>query len=188
MACGAIALLVDRVVFSGSDSTPAQAHAQEDRPDRRSTKPHQIPSAAAAKLAAAKASTVLASIPELPFPRNLPAFDSSGSFRDIFSPPGSDDQGRRRPGSGSRPDKAALSAAQFSTKHRLDAVLIRDELKIAIVDASPLRDGDSLDGCQLVRISGTSVEFSCGGGPAVLNLSNPLEKSRESQVIERGKP
>ncbi|MBI1826230.1 MAG: hypothetical protein HY287_00360 [Planctomycetes bacterium] len=181
MGCGAAALLVDRVFLSGSESTPAKAVAGEGQSNRPSTKPHHLVSASA-KLAASGATAAVASIPELPFPRNLPAFDVASPIRDIFSPNTLEEHGNAAVSSAPRGNDrsgAGTTPAQFASKHRLHAVLLHDEMKVAIVDGASLQEEDELDGCRVVRISATFVEFSCKSGSSVLNLSKPIEKTHE---------
>ncbi len=116
------------------------------------------------------------SIPEMPFPENLPPFDNHFALRDIFVPPlarskanlSNDDADNGR----SDRDRHAgpLRSDVFSSHHSLNAILNGPRLKIAVIDEQWVHVGDILDGCKLQKIEGISAIFSCPDGSAILNL------------------
>jgi len=128
-------------------------------------------------------------IPELSFPRNLKPFDPSAPIRDIFARPqsvavdtanGRSDQEESDAASDS-PETSAkpggnqrIGRAKFATQHRLEAVMIQQSLKIAIVDGRWMQVGDVVDGCTLSDISGESAVFRCRDGDARLS---PFERT-----------
>lgn len=164
LTLGGIAWVIDRVVLTTSLSTPAMAVASQT-----ANPPTLQPS-----------SSILddesISIPELPFPKNLPPYDSRFTMRDIFAPPSvlskintlQDDADNDR----SDIDRHAIPNRSdiFLSQHRLDAVLNGPRLKIAVVDGRWIRIGDTLDGCRFRKIEGTAAIFSCNDGNAILNL------------------
>jgi len=166
---GALALLVDRCVLSESVTAPPDAAAVE-RPTVRPVRPDP-PNPAAV------------SIPELPFPRNLPRFDARADIRDLFSASSADlagstaDKGRRR--SPRDADPTWSDSATFVSRHHLQGAMLQDRLKIAIVDGVWVRIGESIDGCELTDVAGNKVRFACYDGPAELILPARSGSSRD---------
>lgn len=164
LTLGGIAFVVDRVVLTTSISTPATAVAA------------QTANSPATQPTSSMRDDESLSIPELPFPKNLPPYDSRFAMRDIFAPPSTwtkintlqDDADND--GSDidrhTRPNRSDI----FLSQHRLDAVLNGPRLKIAVVDGLWIRVGDTLDGCKFRKIEGTAAIFSCKDGNAILNL------------------
>jgi len=109
---------------------------------------------------------------ELPFPRTIPAWDPRTPIRDIFAPfsdgDAADKRHPRSPGGG---DAGKASCADFVARHHLDAVLVQESLKIAILDGVWVRMGESIDGCVLTEIVGHKVRFRCRDGDTSLALS-----------------
>lgn len=164
---GAIALAVDRFLLPRDATTPATAAADVSTPQT---------------VEEASVSPILRlPIPELPFPAGLDAFalsDSSTGPRDLFARPGSQsdlaaanagaDKNDRRGRGKNGPGK--LCCAEFDRAHTLGGVLIHQRLRIAVVDGTWMRPGDSVDGCRLARIDGNKVVFECYDGASVLTI------------------
>ena len=168
LGCGALAMLVDRLL-------PATVVA--DAPV-----PGQSAAAVAATESGPKTSWKPAGgdfgIPELPFPRVSP-WDGAGlPIRNLFKPPrmvggewttGSepdDPQG----GVGGRRRTRTVSAAVFARRHRLLGLLVRDELRIAIIDGKWVREGEEIDGCTLNRITDVEAHFECMENDVILTM------------------
>src|SRR3990172_4840638 len=125
MLLGGAALVVDRFILTSSVTAPARVAASDTR------LPARAPAAAPATPDAAL------SIPELPFPRGLPAWDPHGPIRDLFAPfPNQESTDKARSPRGAE-DKG--TCAVFATQHHLDAVLLQERLRIAIVDGAWVR-------------------------------------------------
>ena len=191
MAVGAVALVVDRCMLS--DGAPASVSAEEANPatgseetprtraprSPASTRPKQGPQSGGGPHSGA---TEELSIPELPFPRNLKSLDVTAPVRDIFARPHSETASSSAEvttdasGSSSSEGMTAHSSqrATFAENHRLEAVMINDGLKIAILEGRWMRVGDSIDGCALSAIEGEAAIFHCHDGDVVLS---PFEKS-----------
>ncbi len=165
---GAVALLIDRFVSSTGSTTPR-------------------PAAAAGFTLPPPSGAAAFAIPELPFPKGVVSLGQHVELRDLFLPPmfraAGPDEGdsadqqagfagnpRRNPSGDRRWD--ALSTARFVREHRLDAVLIDEGLRIAIVNGLWLRVGQSLDGCTLKDITGNAVTFECDDEVAALKIGD----------------
>jgi hypothetical protein len=181
IAAGLVALAVDRVYFGASAPSPIAASevnstlgdvVDESKPAPRSRPaPHprapQGPDTPGSKL----------SVPELHFPRNLPSYDPALEMRDVFAH--LDEQGSfpntiptGKSGSAKKENAAeAIGREVFQAAHRVDAVMVHDSLKIAVVDGRWMRVGDVLDHCTLIRIEGDFTVFQCHDGDAVLSAS-----------------
>jgi hypothetical protein len=198
MSVGAAALFVDRCVLT--EGAPAPASAEEtdlttgdgespeshrsgesaDQSRDRQGADHQSRERKRADNPGKVAAEEL-SIPELPFPRNLNPFDPSAPIRDIFARPqfaamdtaneGASDSPER---SGKPGEKQRIGRAAFAAQHRLDAIMIQQSLKIAILDGRWMQVGDVVDGCTLSDISGESAVFRCRDGDALLS---PFERT-----------
>ncbi len=127
------------------------------------------------------------SIPELPFPRGVAAFDlptSGAPVRDLFAPPQSvvnrnaADTPTDSNDSATNRSKRANRAA-FLTHHRVSGIILFESLKIAIVDGMWLRKGQLLDGCTLKSVSGNEARFECYDGQAVLRVTNTKSLTRD---------
>ena len=116
------------------------------------------------------------SVPELHFPRNLPTYDPGYELRDVFSR--MDIEGTEERAGKSAKEKTGKNAAVetigrevFQASHRVDAVMVQESLKIALVDGRWVRVGDVVDSCKLTRIEGDSVYFECHDGGTELSPS-----------------
>ncbi|MBU0718129.1 MAG: hypothetical protein KJ749_07775 [Planctomycetes bacterium] len=120
------------------------------------------------------------SIPELPFPVVIRSFDPTVEFRDLFeSLHLRDTEALRAAGV---PDPTELSAAngrsenggreRFVREHVLRAVMLRDRLRIAVIDDKLVTIGEEIDGCELADIQDGTVRFECADGSAALELSS----------------
>ncbi len=174
IAAGLAVLVVDRC-FLGA-SAPASTAASEVEPAAKAEGgesmpappprpvPNQAPGAQGSKL----------SVPELHFPRNLPAYDPAFEMRDVFARREEDnsisDVGHTgKTGSGKKGAAGdAIGREAFQTAHRLDAVMVQESLRIAVVDGRWMRVGDAVDRCTLTRIEGDAVVFQCHDGDSVL--------------------
>lgn len=116
------------------------------------------------------------SVPELPFPRNLKPVEPTAAMRDIFARPisaatatANEDDGDGMGGSPKTGEKRPMGRATFMTEHRLEAVMINEGLRVAIVNGQWKQIGDCLDGCTLLDITGESAVFHCPDGDALLS-------------------
>ena len=155
----AIALIVDRVVLSDSVTGPAVVAAAGQAP--------ALPASPTPPL----------SIPELPFPPGIEPLDPTSEIRDLFAPPLT----RRQNGMDAASDNEVSSTAGqspagqsnrdlFATTHVLNAIMVNERLRIAIIDGQWRRIGESVDGCTLTDITGGEVRFECYDGTASLRL------------------
>ena len=169
MLLGGAALFVDRFLLPSSATAPAPVAATPTRAGR-SLRP-------ATADAPGKDPAVELSVPELPFPRNLPPWDHSGPMRDLFSPLTAGVQT-----TADNPDAASGqgTCAAFSREHRLEAVFVEsgatgngaaEGLRIAVIDGRWVRVGETLDGCTLIEADGNKVRFRCRDGELSLRLA-----------------
>ena len=165
MLLGGVALVVDRCVLTPSVTTPAPAAASV-----LTTTPG-APGPMTAVPGVRGSTETLATL-ELPFPRAVPAWNPHSSIRDIFAPFSDEDETDKRRTRSSRDAEGGHgTCADFVTQHHLQAVLVQESLKIAILDGAWVRIGESVDGCVLTEIVGNKVRFSCRDGDTVLALS-----------------
>ncbi len=122
------------------------------------------------------------SIPELPFPRNLPDTADAPPSRDIFAFPTAPQPDSDGQAEGERKGKGApvlSDASTFATRNHLEAVLSNNAFQVAVVNGLWMRTGQTLDACTLVRIEGTRAYFECPDGTPVLDLAGkPATKRR----------
>ena len=155
----AVALIVDRVVIRDSVTGPA------------------VVAAASQVSALPESPTPSLSIPELPFPPGIEPLEATSEIRDLFAPPpirrpnemdaASD---KEVPSTAGRSPTGQASRDVFATAHVLNAVMVNERLRIAIVDGQWRRIGESVDGCTLTEIAGGEVRFECYDGIASLRL------------------
>jgi hypothetical protein len=176
MLLGGIALLVDRVFLASAGPEAAQAATNP-----RSTTADSKPTTIDPQSSIPKASP----IPELQFPRQLPALDLSVALRDWFAPPArpkgreegvSTDKGA--PGEEEFAELIVSAKEAFVADHHLDGVVIQKGLRMAIVDGVWLRIGQEFDECTLSALSGRTAVFTCADGDAVLTLFQNLLQSQ----------
>jgi hypothetical protein len=167
MVLGGAALLVDRVFLSSSvDPDVAEATGVAPADDKP------------ASPEAASPTPQTAPIPELNFPRQIPAYDVGAHLRDWFEPPKLPDAEEPQEGTPDNGGPLALRAAlpvvsakeSFVASHRLDGIVINDRWQIAIVDGVWLRVGQAMDDCTLSEVSGRTAVFACEDGDAQLTL------------------
>lgn len=167
MILGGAALLVDRVFLSSSSEPDvAEAAATTTAGDKP------------ASVEAVSPTPQAAPIPELNFPRQMPAYDVGALLRDWFEAPklpGVEQPQGATPDNGSPLDlRAAIPLASakesFVANHRLDGIVINDNWQIAIVDSVWLRVGQAVDDCILSEVSGRTAVFACEDGDAQLTL------------------
>lgn len=155
MLIGGGALVVDRCVFTQSVTSPKPVAAA-------------VPTTTLGALGATETLAFL----ELPFPRAIPAWNSQSPIRDIFSPFSDDEETDKRHTRSSRgADSGHGTCAGFTSQHHLEAVLLQESLKIAILDGAWVRIDESVGGCVLTEIVGNKVRFRCRDGDTVLALS-----------------
>lgn len=161
VALGLGAIAVDRLVLR-PDATPADARAGE-------------PAALLDQTVATGTAGAALSIPELPFPRDLPSLNTNRPFRDLFARKSADQADAASTSQNSiadvGPDRPSDSAT-FVAQHRLEAVMSNAGLKIAVVNGVWLRVGQSIGECKLVTIDSTRAHFVCRNDEAVLDLRN----------------
>ncbi len=181
IAVGLCALGVDRFFFGASE--PSSTSAGEIKPSAHDddeseehvahAKPAHRPRPALSKPDAPHK----LSAPELPFPRNLETYNATAEMRDIFArmepdaaTAGADSSARHGPTKkGTQGD--AIGREEFSATHHLDAIMVQESLKIAVMNGRWLRVGDTIDTCALIRIEGDSVVFKCHDGDTELSPS-----------------
>ncbi len=166
MLLGGAALLVDRCFLSESVTEPGPAYAMPTKrtPARDTT---QTP-------VAAPGGPADLSVPELPFPRNLPKWDTGAPIRDLFSPM-TNAAADNALSSGRDGNPGPGTCAAFARGRSLDAVFVQGtaegtSLKIAVVDGRWVRIGQALDGCTLIEADGTKVRFRCRDGEVSLSV------------------
>ena len=158
MLLGGVALVVDRCVLTPSVTMPASVAAS-------------VAATAPPPSAASASSADTLAILELPFPRAIPAWDPRSPIRDIFAPFSDDDTAdKRRTRSPRGADAGHGTCAGLLSQHHLEAVLVQDSLKIAILDGAWVRIGESVNGCVLTEIVGHKVRFRCRDGDTLLTL------------------
>jgi len=170
MLLGGVALVVDRCVLTPSLTMPATVAAST---------PHGPPASPLSKggteegqAASAPSAETLATL-ELPFPRSIPAWDPQTPIRDLFAPFSDDDAtDKRRTRSPRGADAGQGTCAGLLSQHHLEAVLVQESLKIAILDGAWVRIGESVDECVLTEIVGNKVRFRCRDGDTLLTLSS----------------
>jgi len=157
----AMALLVDRLLVAGSLAPAAAAT------DRSLT-----------ALGVKTPTEVSALVAATPFPTALPQFSAAGEVRDIFSPTprvqnillGLEQWEDPRAGLASSHRKPETAPAKlFEQNHHVTAVMVARQNAVAIVDDAWLKVGDTMDGCELVEITGTNVTFKCAAELASLS-------------------
>jgi hypothetical protein len=158
MLLGGAALVVDRCVLTPSVTMPATAAASV------------AATAPPPPAASAPSAETLATL-ELPFPRAIPVWDPQSPIRDLFAPFSDDDAtDKRRKRSPRGADAGHGTCAGLLSQHHLEAVLVQESLKIAILDGAWVRIGESVDGCVLTEIVGNKVRFRCRDGDTLLAL------------------
>ncbi len=158
MLVGAGALFVDRCIMQPGLTAPAPVSAAVST---RAGETTVIPAPTAEALATL----------ELPFPRTMPKWDAQSPIRDIFAPGSHETATDKQPRSRRSAEKGLGTCADILAHHRLEAVLVQNSLKIAIVNGALLREGASVGGCTLTEITGNKVRFRCRDGEAALALS-----------------
>lgn len=154
-------LLVDRLILPTPSSAEAPLVARFDSVSSLSIGSSTTLSA-----------TISASVPELPFPRNLPTWSPDEPIRDIFSPASSTaiSDNHRRNGAVRDPDGYGTVVA-LQRDHHLDAILVNERLKIAVIGGRRVGMGQEIGGCQIVAVEGHQVRFRCRDGDPILSLS-----------------
>lgn len=146
----------------------------------------ETPATARVNDAGAEAGTKDAPIPKLVFPRDLPAVGEEAVLRDFFAPPGRQwpdergpaaDNGDGEADGGSAPGR--LGRLEFVRRHRLQGVLVRTGLGIAVIDGVRLAQDDLLDACRLTSVSGRAAHFTCFDGEAVLIIATRTEQGHD---------
>ncbi len=171
LAVAALGLVMDRFLFTGSATAPAEASAAT------AARPSVGRGAATGNAGPSS------SIPEIPFPTGLVAAEALSKIPDVFAPPSvrlRGESGAGPPynagtGDGGRGPSERLSAAAFESRHTLDGVLVYQRLKMAVLGGRPVRIGDTIDGCTLEDVSGYRARFECHDGPAVLKVKDTGE-------------
>jgi hypothetical protein len=153
-----VGLIADRMIPAGSPEVPAAARAAPTGPIVKT------------------APSELQLIPKLPFPRSLRTWDRPADIRDFFLPPQVENNATIN---GRFPDKTLsvkissrveneTKRQSFASRHVLHAVMVNGSLRMAIVDGIWVREGETLDGCKLERISNNQALFSCYAGHVTL--------------------
>lgn len=155
--CG-LALIVDRLVPASQITGPESILAAQN------------------DLSTAVDAAPAASIPQLPFPRTIPAWDPTQTIRDLFAPPmAGRTQSMATPGgdAGSENTRSGLSRggmsrSAFASTHTLNAVMVVGRMRVAVLGEEWVREGQVFDGCTLNRIAGNQAVFSCYDGNVTL--------------------
>ena len=170
LAVGTAALVADRWLFSdkGAVTEPALALGQVEPQAARPALNGDSPPAP--------------SIPELPFPHDLPAPDGEETVRDLFAPPNrvlarkqSDPLGPQPASDKKTGEGELVDRDTFVTGHRLHGILADKGLKIAVVDGAWVQVGEPFGGCMLMEVEGNKVRFQCHDGEAELSVSRLLK-------------
>ncbi|MFM9996500.1 MAG: hypothetical protein ACKVU4_11965 [Phycisphaerales bacterium] len=80
--------------------------------------------------------------------------------------------------------------ASFKSKHQLKAVMSSrgsDEQRIALIDGTPMRVGDTLDGMRLVSVGARSTVFEAGSVRVVLSLPEPPDGLKPKADAAQGR-
>lgn len=164
---GGAALMVDRCILTPSATMPASVKADAGRGSGTRGQGPAVPPTPDPRSPAESLATL-----ELPFPRGIPAWNPQSSIRDLFAPFSDEDApDKRSPRLARGADAGHGTCAAFESQRRLDAVLVQESLKIAILDGAWVRIGESLGGCVLTEIVGNKVRFRCRDGDTILALS-----------------
>ena len=147
MVLGGAALVVDRCILTPSATMPASVAASDRSPRAGIRPPTVTPAPPDAPL----------SIPELPFPRGLPPWDPRAPIRDLFAPH-SEENATDKARSTNAADAGKGTCAAFVKEHHLDAVLLQERLKIAIIDGVWMRIEESVAGFPCRFIFGSQTE------------------------------
>ncbi len=160
LACGVIALIIDRVAVGYAPEVAIAAPA---------------PSAILPDDSSAVAA--IDSIPELPFPQLVEALGPS-EFVDFFMPPTL----RHRSSASEQDDEASdinnltqktlgkNDYLTFESTYTLDAVMLSPKFHVAIINGSWVQLGQSLDGCKLSKLTDNIARFECSDGIATLSV------------------
>lgn len=163
-ALAVVALIVDRLVLPSSSSAEVPVVA----PSSRAGSPPNGPPTS-------ESATTPACIPDLPFPRNLPTWSPDVPIRDIFSPDGETRASDNRPRHGAARDADGLgTVAALQRDHHLEAILVNERLRIAVIGGKRVGIGQEIAGCQVVAVEGSQVRFRCRDGGCVLTLQPQL--------------
>ena len=165
MLLGGVALVVDRCVLTHGVTSPKPVSASAPTTTPGAPKP------LTAAPGASGSTETLATL-ELPFPRAIPAWNPQSPIRDIFAPFSDKDATDKRHTRSPRGAEAGQgTCAGFVTEHHLEAVLVQESLKIAILEGAWVRIDESVDGCVLTEIVGNKVRFRCRDGDTVLAMT-----------------
>ncbi len=167
MLLGGVALIVDRCVLTKSVTNPRPVTvATTSLPDTSG------PKIADALSTGASGTTETPLILELPFPRSIPAWNPQTPIRDIFAPISDDDEtDRQHPRSQREAAGGHGTCAGLLAHYHLEAVLVQESFKIAILNGAWVRVGESVDECTLTEIIGNNVRFRCRDGDTIMTLS-----------------
>jgi hypothetical protein len=171
MLVAGLALVADRFLL-GDTEVPNLAQAGLTLPKHAAAQP---------EASAMTAGNAALSIPELAFPKNLPALEPQRRLRDVFAPPARyvvvpdviepGDAGKNA-ADGLPGTPQGLPAEAFRARYQLTAVFRDAGVQLVIVGGHWLRIGQELEGCELVEIGENHARFSCGDEDAVLPLFN----------------
>ncbi|MEK6674335.1 MAG: hypothetical protein AABZ47_01620 [Planctomycetota bacterium] len=174
-----VGLAVDRFLWPSSSPTPVSAETSSSINATGTSGPPN------SSLVIEKSTTVAASenaaiLPDVAFPRVAGSWiPEVGKVRDIFALPSSDES--QQYGDGGAPRRAgsklANGRAMFTQQFQLHGILVRDDLKIAVVGGQWLQIGDTIGGCKLTDITGTDAIFRCQDGNVTLTTVNLTERS-----------
>lgn len=165
MLIGGAALVIDRCFLTPGVTGPAPVAASV------TTTNSGVPAPGMDAPRPATAAQTLTTL-ELPFPRAIPVWNPQSPIRDIFAPYSEGDAtDKPRTRSHRNGDGGQGTCAGFVSQYHLEAVLVQESLKIAILDGAWVKIGESIGGCVLTEIIGAKVRFRCRDGDAVLALS-----------------
>ena len=168
-----VGLAVDKCYFGATAPAPTNAGELDTEVTRNDS---EGKSAQSVRVSSNTSGAPKRNVPQLHFPRHLPSYDSAYELRDVFAPIGTEgiEAAIAQSGKGkSGKDTAAgtIGRDAFEANHRVDAVMVQESLKIALVDGRWVRVGDMVDGCELTGIEGNSVLFECHDGVTELSPS-----------------
>ena len=113
------------------------------------------------------------SIPELPFPRNLPSSNGRPVTRDLFAPVTLETSDATDTLNATKKDRQT-----FAERNRLEAVISDGSTHIAVINGLWIQPGQSHDGCVLTRVMGNRAHFKCPEGETVLDVCGTHQTRR----------
>lgn len=161
IALGGAGLLVDRLIAPSSTQADSNLFAPGVEVAAR-TRPGATP--------ANPQNPVELSVPELPFPRTLPQWDTGEPIRDIFSSANSNAPTEKRRARAAEAEGYGTCAHMIKSCH-INALMVNERVQIAVINGERMQVGRELLGCKLFSVEGHQVRFRCADGDVGLTLT-----------------